>query len=385
MTTHKQNSGFTLLEMAVALAVLSLMAAYMTPNFLEQINEDRAHATIQETQAILDAARVYRRDTGAWPGGATCSTAWTVLTTGANPYLAGVTANNKYNSPYLLSCTSNNFRVQQNLTADWDSYVANKLPSTTITNSATYTIASSVGIPGTEPALSSKLSRIATGNPEDVTMRTDLLMGGNDITGVGGIDASSVNVTGATNTGSLAVTGNATVAGTTQTGTLGVTGNALIGGNAGVVGTTTLNGALTVNTTSRFNGAADFREIVKLNKVVTEGSACSDIGALARTSTGLTLSCQSGVWKGGASGEVSYYRFNMSGVGPSYYGLGKVVSGRFWGDARCTNNLHCGNTGYNYCGASTSCVNSSGQYGNNNGMVGLANMPVYNVQKMAGW
>ncbi|WP_213664012.1 prepilin-type N-terminal cleavage/methylation domain-containing protein, partial [Stutzerimonas stutzeri] len=289
MIKHKQNSGFTLLEMAVALAVLSLMAAYMTPNFLEQINEDRAEATIQETQAILDAARVYRRDTGTWPGGATCSTAWTVLTTGANPYLAGVTANNKYNSPYILSCTSNNFRVQQNLTANWDSYVANKLPSTTIANSATYTIASSVGIPGTEPALSSKLSRIATGNPEDVTMRTDLLMGGNDITGVGGIDAGSVNVTGSTNTGSLAVTGNATVGGTTQTGTLRVTGNALISGNAGVTGTTTLNGALTVNTTSRFNGAADFREIVKLNKVVAEGSACSDVGALARTSTGLTL------------------------------------------------------------------------------------------------
>lgn len=302
MIKHKRNSGFTLLEMAVALAVLSLMAAYMTPNFLEQINEDRAHATIQETQAILDAARVYRRETGTWPGGATCATAWTVLTTGATPYLAGVTANNKYNSPYVLSCTANNFRVQQNLTADWDSYVANKLPATTITNAATYTIASSVGIPGTEPALSSKLSRIATGDPEDVTMRTDLLLGGNDITGVGAIDASSVNVSGATNTGSLSVTGNATVAGTTQTTTLGVTGNALINGNAGVVGTTTLNGAVTANTTSRFNGAADFREIVKLNKVVTEGSACSDTGALARTSTGLTLSCQSGVWKTNAVG-----------------------------------------------------------------------------------
>ena len=282
--------------MAVALAVLSLMAAYMTPNFLEQINEDRAHATIQETQAILDAARVYRRETGTWPGGATCATAWSVLTTGATPYLAGVTANNKYNSPYVLSCTANNFRVQQNLTADWDSYVANKLPATTITNAATYTIASSVGIPGTEPALSSKLSRIATGDPEDVTMRTDLLLGGNDITGVGAIDASSADVSGATNTGSLSVTGNATVGGTTQTTTLGVTGNAQINGNAGVVGTTILNGAVTANTTSRFNGAADFREIVKLNKVVTEGSACSDTGALARTTTGLTLSCQSGVW-----------------------------------------------------------------------------------------
>mgnify|MGYP006916637703 CR=1 FL=1 len=149
-------------------------------------------------------------------------------------------------------------------------------------------------------------------------MRTDLLMGGNDITGVGGIDASSVNVTGATNTGSLAVTGNATVAGTTQTGTLGVTGNALIGGNAGVVGTTTLNGALTVNTTSRFNGAADFREIVKLNKVVTEGSTCSDIGALARTSTGLTLSCQSGVWVANGGGVRGVGTGFMTGIPGQY-------------------------------------------------------------------
>ena len=347
MIKHKRNSGFTLLEMAVALAILSLMAAYMTPNFLEQINEDRANATIQETQAIMDAARVYRRETGTWPGGATCSTAWTALTTGANPYLAGVTANNKYNSPYILSCTSNNFRVQQNLTADWDSYVANKLPGTTITNPATYTIASSVGIPGTEPALSSKLSRIATGNPEDVTMRTDLLLGGNDITGVGAINASTVSVTGATNTGSLAVTGNATVAGTTQTGTLGVTRNALIGGNAGVVGTTTLNGAITANSTSRFNGAADFREIVKLNKVVTEGSACSDIGALARTSTGLTLSCQSGVWKSTGGGESVLSRCLCTDCGfngrsctptcPSGYSLKNKVD---TGDWSVTHNRH---------------------------------------------
>ena len=94
--------------------------------------------------------------------------------------------------------------------------------------------------------------------------------------------------------------------------------------------------------------------------------------------------CQSGVW-GGVSADVAYYQFSMPGVGFGYYGLGKVKGGLFWGDAWCYVNIYCGTTGYNYCGNSASCINSSGQYGNNSGKVGLAAMPVYNVIKMPGW
>ena len=94
--------------------------------------------------------------------------------------------------------------------------------------------------------------------------------------------------------------------------------------------------------------------------------------------------CQSGVWTA-ASPDVAYYQFNMPGVGFEYYGLGKVQGGFFWGDAWCSVNIYCGTTGYNYCGNSASCINSSGQYGNNSGKVGLAGMPVYNVIKMPGW
>ncbi|HCF2448994.1 TPA: shufflon system plasmid conjugative transfer pilus tip adhesin PilV [Pseudomonas aeruginosa] len=330
MLKQNRNSGFTLLEMAVALAVLSLMAAYMTPNFLEQINEDRAHATIQETQAILDAARVYRRETGTWPGGATCATAWTVLTSGSAPYLAGVTTTNKYNSPYVLSCNANNFQVQQSLTADWDSYVANKLPATTITNATNFTITSSVGIPGTEPALSSKLSRIATGDPEDVTMRTDLLLGGNDITGIGEVAASSATISGATSTGSLSVSGNASVTGTTQTGVLGVNSNALIGGNAGVVGSTTLNGGVISNGTARFNGLSEFNEIIRLSKVVTEGSSCSPNGSIARTASGVLISCVNGVWYDSATSTYVVTASNTGGSNTSVRAdcwIGRVISG----------------------------------------------------------
>ena len=177
----KKARGFTLVEIAIAMAIMALIAAATLPNMIEEINERRAAITIQDTQTILDAARVFRLTNGTWPGGAGCATAWAVLTSGANPLMAGVATTNKYNFPYQLSCAGNTFRVTQQLIPDWDSYVANGLPGTTITVPATNTIRSVIGVPGTEPAFISKLSRINTGNPEDNRMRTTMHMGGNPI------------------------------------------------------------------------------------------------------------------------------------------------------------------------------------------------------------
>lgn len=293
---RSRQGGFTLLEVMIAVAIMASMAAAMTPVWINEYNEGRAKITIEETQSILDAARKFRVQNGTWPGGATCLSAVTALKGTTPPLLAGVTNINKFNQTLSTSCTATTFSIDQTVAADYDGVVANGLANTVVLSSPANSVRTTIGTPGSEPALDSKLSRIAETNAQLNRMETNLLLGGNNITEVGHIDASSLNVSGSTTTGSLGVTGNATVAGTTNTRVLGVTGNALIGGNAGVVGTTTLNGALTANTTSRFNGAADFREIVKLNKVVTEGSACSDTGAIARNSAGLTLSCQSGVW-----------------------------------------------------------------------------------------
>ena len=293
---RSRQGGFTLLEVMIAVAIMASMAAAMTPVWINEYNEGRAKITIEETQSILDAARKFRVQNGTWPGGATCLSAVTALKGTTPPLLAGVTNINKFNQTLSTSCTATTFSIDQTVAADYDGVVANGLANTVVLSSPANSVRTTIGTPGSEPALDSKLSRIAETNAQLNRMETNLLLGGNNITEVGHIDASSLNVSGSTTTGTLGVTGNATVAGTTNTGVLGVTGNALIGGNAGVVGTTTLNGALTANTTSRFNGAADFREIVKLNKIVTEGTACSDTGAIARNSAGLTLSCQSGVW-----------------------------------------------------------------------------------------
>lgn len=311
---RSRQGGFTLLEVMIAVAIMASMAAAMTPVWINEYNEGRAKITIEETQSILDAARKFRVQNGTWPGGATCLSAVTALKGTTPPLLAGVTNINKFNQTLSTSCTATTFSIDQTVATDYDGVVANGLANTVVLSSPANSVRTTIGTPGSEPALDSKLSRIAETNAQLNRMETNLLLGGNNITEVGHIDASSLNVSGATTTGSLGVTGNASIAGTTNTGVLGVTGNALIGGNAGVVGTTTLNGALTANTTSRFNGAADFREIVKLNKVVTEGTACSDTGAIARNSAGLTLSCQSGVWASngaiGASTDYStaYYR-----------------------------------------------------------------------------
>lgn len=300
------QGGFSMLEVMVAVSIMSLIAVATTPVWINDYNEKRSNLTIEETQSILDAARVYRVEHGTWPGGPTCLSAVNALKSTSPPLLAGVTNVNPFNQTLSTSCTTTTFSVDQTVSPDWDGVVANGLASSQVLTAPSNTVRTTIGIPGSEPALDSKLSRIATGNAEMNRMQTALLLGNNDIREVAHIDADSLNVAGNTTTGTLGVVGAASaasmaVSGTTTTGTLNVTGNAVVGG------TTRLNGAVTFNDTARFNDAADFREVVKLNKVVTEGASCTAAGngAIARNSAGLTLSCQSGVWRSLGGGKPS--------------------------------------------------------------------------------
>ncbi|MDF5950393.1 prepilin-type N-terminal cleavage/methylation domain-containing protein [Pseudomonas aeruginosa] len=170
--------GFTLIELAIVLAVMALIAVYTTPRYMEQLNQKRAILTAQETQSFLDAARSYRMQNGSWPGQASsCANAKSVLESTSPPTLAGISATNKYNQAVTPACDANTFSITQSIAQDWDGVVANNLPGTVISNASTYTIRSTIGIPGSEPALNSKLSRVYTGDPEMNRMRTPLLLG----------------------------------------------------------------------------------------------------------------------------------------------------------------------------------------------------------------
>lgn len=356
-----KNSGFTLLEMAVVMAILGLVAALTTPNLIDELNQRRANFTIEETQMVVDAARAYRIQRGVWPGDSTCSNAIQAMKSESPPYIVGIPNFNKYNSLYSTSCTLRSFSIDQNAVPDWDGYIANSLAGTEIVSAATSQIRTTVGIPGTEAALDAKLSRFASGNAELNRMRTTLLLGGNDISEVNKLNANHVN------SGSGSFSGGVS--------TLELSVEQLV----------SIAGVLSVQGESQFTGKTRFKDEVVLQKQAIDGQVGCETGALARDATGATLSCQSGIWKSSVASTMSYYKFSMSGVGYQYYGLGKVENGQFWGDAWCTVNLYCGTTGYQFCGNSTGCVNSSGQYANNTGKVGLAAMPVYNVVKQPGW
>jgi prepilin-type N-terminal cleavage/methylation domain-containing protein len=59
--------GFTLIELAVVLAIIAVLAAILTPlvtNYLEQARIARATA---ETRTIADSIRLFHRDTGKYP------------------------------------------------------------------------------------------------------------------------------------------------------------------------------------------------------------------------------------------------------------------------------------------------------------------------------
>src|SRR6266699_4635097 len=62
-----KSKGFTLIELAMVLAIIAVLAAVLTPmvtGYLDQARVARAQA---DTRTIADSIKLYQRDTGRWP------------------------------------------------------------------------------------------------------------------------------------------------------------------------------------------------------------------------------------------------------------------------------------------------------------------------------
>ena len=95
---RKTNKGFTLIELAVFLAIIAVLAAILTPLVTSYIDQARTTRAVADVRAIAQAYALHIRDTGEFPIFANATAADTGTTafqeyfttdTSAEPALAG--------------------------------------------------------------------------------------------------------------------------------------------------------------------------------------------------------------------------------------------------------------------------------------------------------
>jgi len=63
----KGNRGFTLIELAVVLAIIAVLAAILTPIAIGYIDQARVARAMADAKTIAQSIQLYRRDTGYYP------------------------------------------------------------------------------------------------------------------------------------------------------------------------------------------------------------------------------------------------------------------------------------------------------------------------------
>lgn len=63
----KNTKGFTLIELAVVLAIIAVLAAILTPMAINYLDQARVSRAMADASTISQAIQLYRRDTGYYP------------------------------------------------------------------------------------------------------------------------------------------------------------------------------------------------------------------------------------------------------------------------------------------------------------------------------
>jgi prepilin-type N-terminal cleavage/methylation domain-containing protein len=63
----RHRSGFTLIEILVAVAILAILSAALTPLVIKYVNDGRRARALSDSQSIGQAILAFNLDTGLWP------------------------------------------------------------------------------------------------------------------------------------------------------------------------------------------------------------------------------------------------------------------------------------------------------------------------------
>jgi len=142
-----KDKGFTLLELAVALAGLAIITTAAIPYFIRQAEVAAAQRTTKEVSSIQEAAKWYRVQNGAWPASvATLQTAGYL-----NPSWP---AQNPWGNAYSISSNSTSLTVTAILPDSMGGILSRALPGASSTTVGTNrTVNSVIPVPGQEASL----------------------------------------------------------------------------------------------------------------------------------------------------------------------------------------------------------------------------------------
>ena len=109
--TLPRQSGFTLLELLVVVAIIGVLAGYVGPRYFSQIGKSEVNAAKAQIDALEKALDQYRLDTGSYPTGELGLNALLQRPNNeakwAGPYLKKAVPPDPWGRPYVYRLTEN--------------------------------------------------------------------------------------------------------------------------------------------------------------------------------------------------------------------------------------------------------------------------------------
>lgn len=119
VSAAQADDGYTLTEMLVVIGIIALIAAFLTPNLLNQLGRSRAKAAELQLQTTVAAVEIFHTDVGRYPTEVEGLQALIhdpgALAGWSGPYLRDAKAlNDPWNDPlvYKLAADKRSFYVQ---------------------------------------------------------------------------------------------------------------------------------------------------------------------------------------------------------------------------------------------------------------------------------